>query len=102
MTAAAALAGKVALVTGGVRNIGRAIACGLAADGAAVLVNARIDTVRGLPGAPERPAHRQELPPLGRRGTPEDVANAVRFLCGPGARYITGQALHISGGGYTA
>ena len=252
MTAAAALAGKVALVTGGVRNIGRAIACGLAADGAAVLVNARtsredaeetaarirtsggraalhfadvtdaaavaamvnatlrefgrldflvnnaairaetpfaeirlqdwqrilatvldgaflctqaclphlvragagavvniggltghkgaqgrahvvtakaglagmtralamdlaphgitvncvvpgtIDTVRGLPGAPERPAHRQELPPLGRRGTPEDVANAVRFLCGPGARYITGQALHISGGGYMA
>jgi NAD(P)-dependent dehydrogenase (short-subunit alcohol dehydrogenase family) len=26
----------------------------------------------------------------------------VRFLAGPGARYITGQTLHVSGGAFTA
>jgi 3-oxoacyl-[acyl-carrier protein] reductase len=40
--------------------------------------------------------------PLGRRGTPEEVAAAVRFLAGPGARYITGQTLHVNGGAYSA
>lgn len=36
----------------------------------------------------------------GRRGTPDEVAAMVRFLCGPGARYITGQILHVNGGAY--
>jgi len=38
--------------------------------------------------------------PLGRVGTPEDVAAAVSFLASPGATYITGQILHVSGGMY--
>lgn len=36
--------------------------------------------------------------PLGRRGTPEEVAAAVRMLAGPSARFITGQTLHVNGG----
>ena len=36
--------------------------------------------------------------PLGVLGDPEDVAAVVRFLAGPGARYITGQVIAVDGG----
>jgi NAD(P)-dependent dehydrogenase (short-subunit alcohol dehydrogenase family) len=36
--------------------------------------------------------------PLGRFGTPDDVAPAVLFLCSDGARYITGHTLLVDGG----
>jgi meso-butanediol dehydrogenase/(S,S)-butanediol dehydrogenase/diacetyl reductase len=36
--------------------------------------------------------------PLGRGGTPEDVAGVVTFLCSDDAAYMTGQAINISGG----
>jgi 3-oxoacyl-[acyl-carrier protein] reductase len=64
------------------------------------VVPGTIETVRGLPGAPERPEHRRSLPPVGRRGEPEEVAAVVRMLCGPGSRYITGQSIHVNGGGF--
>lgn len=54
------------------------------------------DMTRSLPEA-----HRQSLLqmiPLGRAGTPEDVAAAVAFLASPAASYITGSTLHVSGG----
>jgi 3-oxoacyl-[acyl-carrier protein] reductase len=38
--------------------------------------------------------------PLGRLGSSEDVANAVRFLASPSAAYITGQVVHVNGGMY--
>jgi 3-oxoacyl-[acyl-carrier protein] reductase len=36
--------------------------------------------------------------PLGRMGEPDDIADAVLFLVGPGSRWITGQTLHVNGG----
>lgn len=36
--------------------------------------------------------------PLGRLGTPEDVANAVVFLASPAASWVTGQTLLVNGG----
>jgi 3-oxoacyl-[acyl-carrier protein] reductase len=36
--------------------------------------------------------------PLGRLGTPEEVAHAVTFLASPAAGYITGTELHVNGG----
>jgi 3-oxoacyl-[acyl-carrier protein] reductase len=38
--------------------------------------------------------------PLGRLGAPEDIAQAVAFLAGPEAAYITGETLHVNGGMY--
>jgi len=40
--------------------------------------------------------------PMGRLGTPEDVAAAVLFLVSPQSAYITGETLHVNGGMYMA
>jgi 3-oxoacyl-[acyl-carrier protein] reductase len=38
--------------------------------------------------------------PLGRLGTPQDVAAAVAYLASPGGDYVTGAVLHVNGGMY--
>lgn len=64
-------------------------------------LNWRLDEIlgveRGLPKG-EFLRRRVETVPLGRIGTPEDVAGVVAFLCGPDASYITGQAINVDGG----
>lgn len=85
----------------GLAGMTKALALDLAPKGITVncVVPGTIDTQRGLPGAPERPEHRRSMPPLGRRGEPEEIAAMVRMLCGPDARYVTGQSIHVNGGG---
>ena len=36
--------------------------------------------------------------PMGKIGTPEEVADVVVFLCSEGARFVTGQSINVSGG----
>ena len=54
------------------------------------------DMTRGL-SEEQRAALLTQIP-MGRLGTPEDVAAAVLFLVSPQASYITGDTLHVNGG----
>ena len=38
------------------------------------------------------------LVPQNRIGTPEEIADAIVFLCGEGSRWITGQTIYVNGG----
>lgn len=86
----------------GVVGFTRALAKEL--GGRSITVNAiapgfiETDMTRGI-GAGQR-ARMLEQVPLGRLGTPEEVAAAATFLASPGAGYITGQTLHVNGGMY--
>lgn len=86
----------------GLVGLVKALAMDLAAHNITVncVVPGTILTQRGIPGAPERPQERDHTPPAGRHGEPEEIAAMVCMLCGPGARYITGQAIHVNGGGF--
>jgi 3-oxoacyl-[acyl-carrier protein] reductase len=86
----------------GLAGLTKALALDLAPQRITVncVVPGTIESDRGLPGVPERPEDRRTPPPIGRRGEPEEIAAMVRMLCGPDARYITGQSIHVNGGGY--
>ncbi|MEM9035246.1 MAG: SDR family oxidoreductase [Actinomycetota bacterium] len=52
----------------------------------------------GLSESPPIVADYLEQMPLGRLGTTDDIASLVRFLCGPGSTWITGQCIAADGG----
>jgi 3-oxoacyl-[acyl-carrier protein] reductase len=58
------------------------------------------DMTRALPEAQKDQMQAQIA--LGRFGAAADIAEAVAFLAGPGAAYITGETLHVNGGMYMA
>lgn len=51
-----------------------------------------------LEGDPQVKADYLAQMPLGRVGTVEDIASAVRYLCGPESSWVTGEALGVDGG----
>jgi 3-oxoacyl-[acyl-carrier protein] reductase len=85
----------------GIIGFTRALAHDLASDG--ITVNCVVPGLIGTPRPKDKPEPAHHLihqTISGERGRPEDVAATVRFLCGPGARYINGQAIHANGGAY--
>src|SRR3982074_3707570 len=85
----------------GIVGLTRALANDLAADG--ITVNCVVPGLIGTPrpkGQPEPAHHLTHQTITGERGRPEDVAATVRFLCGPAARYLNGQAIPANGGAY--
>ncbi len=88
----------------GLIGLTRALAYELAPAGITVncVVPGLIDTVRQESstsgGTPALHGAHKTL--VGRRGRPDEIASAVGYLCGPQARYVTGQTLHVNGGAY--
>jgi 3-oxoacyl-[acyl-carrier protein] reductase len=85
----------------GIIGFTRALAHDLADDG--ITVNCVVPGLIGTPRPRDKPEpahHLTHQTISGERGRPEDVAAMVRFLCGPGARYVNGQAIHANGGAY--
>jgi 3-oxoacyl-[acyl-carrier protein] reductase len=103
MTAHVGAPRRVPLITAKIGLIGmtRALAHDLAPHGVTVncVVPGLMTTVRGH-SATAGLHSGGKPPPIGRRGTPDDVAALVHYLAGPNARYVTGQTIHANGGGF--
>jgi 3-oxoacyl-[acyl-carrier protein] reductase len=96
------LSGRVALVTGGSRGLG--LTRTLALEGArhGITCNAIVPGIIGTEAFhfanPEMNARLVQRTALRRPGEPQEIANAVAFLCSDLASYITGVGLNVSGG----
>ncbi len=87
----------------GLVGMTRALAHELAGFGITVnnVAPGMMDTKRGASAGNQQPRHHATQPTLlGRRGQPDEIAAAVRWLAGPGGRFVTGQVIHINGGAY--
>jgi len=82
----------------GLTGLTRALAVEFGGHGITVNMVApgMIETVRPA-SAGTLPARAAE-PPVARKGTVDEIASSVRFLCDPAQSYITGQIIHVNGG----
>ena len=74
------------------------LATELAADG--ITVNVVAPGRIGGKRAPSAGEPTGIVPPVGFVGEPKDVGRTIQFLCQPEAEFITGQTIHINGGGF--
>lgn len=83
----------------GLVGLTRALASELSPQGVTVncVSPGLIDTSRAGTAPRHHGVHRTLV---GRPGLPEEVAEAVRWLASPQARYVTGQVMHVNGGAY--
>jgi 3-oxoacyl-[acyl-carrier protein] reductase len=84
----------------GVVGLTRALAMELVADG--ITVNAVAPGIIHTGASTLVELKQGFATPMGRPGTPEEVAAAISFLCSPAASYITGQMLVVDGGNSVA
>lgn len=86
----------------GLQGLTRGLAIDLGPENirANMVVVGAFDTDRSGPNASKSAVPEGLNIPLGRKGVPQDLANLIRFLVGPGASYISGQTIHCNGAAY--